>query len=95
VHKVVEAIGADVSTVIPPFAGSVDRLIEPPMGKDPTKVNLPGSSKWAQFPAPEPEVIPASYPSLPDFALALDMPMPELSSSKAPSSQPQRKPKVK
>lgn len=77
------------SKAIPKFGGPVDELLHPHEGNDPASA-LP--VKWATFPQPEPEVIPADYPDLPPFKMSLEVPLPEVQKRK-PVPAGQKKPK--
>ncbi|GKY91374.1 hypothetical protein MPSEU_000109600 [Mayamaea pseudoterrestris] len=82
VHKVANPIdSSNATSLIPRFTGSINSLVDPPEGQDPSTANPPGTNVWAQFPPPAPEVLPANYPNLPDFCAALEAPMPVLKST--------------
>jgi hypothetical protein len=46
---------------VPTFNGTVNCIVPPPNGKDPSQVP---PNQWSKFPPPEPEYIPDDYPDL-------------------------------
>lgn len=75
--------------LIPSFTGPIDALYHPHEGKDPSDAP---ANKWAAFPEPEPEVLPANYPDLPPFSMSLDEPLPNIPKKK-PVTSKKKKPK--
>jgi hypothetical protein len=69
-----EMMADEADGVMPKFTGKLDILVEPPEDEDPNDVP---TSKWAAFPPPDPEYIPANYPELPLFSMCLEVPPPD------------------
>jgi hypothetical protein len=94
-HKVTSNIASDGASAIPPHGGTVLALCAPPQGKVPDSANAPGKNKWAQFPAPEPEVVPPDYPDCPDFGSILDEDIQDFKDLNGLGSKPKNETKPK